>query len=103
MPASYGEFSESALPPLADKRFECYQVFVDKHLKAGDHISLGICVSSRTLSSLFSKADCAQDDSDDEDDDGYVEVALKTKEKPNWKASIVKITQFAGLSALPRE
>ena len=40
----------------------------------------------------------AQDDADDEDDDDYVEVTLKIKAKSNWKASVVKVTKFAGLS-----
>ena len=42
----------------------------------------------------------AQDDADDEDDDDYVEVTLKIKAKSNFKASVVKVTKFAGLSAL---
>ena len=43
----------------------------------------------------------AQDDADDEDDDDDVEVTLKIKAKSNFKASVVKVTKFAGLSALP--
>ena len=89
MPASYGEFSESALPALADKRFECYQVFVDKHLKAGDHISLGICVSSRALSSLFLRRIVrTQDDSDDEDDDDYVELEGVRRQDHAFRGSL---------------
>ena len=47
MPAAYG-VSKSALPALAGPNFECQQVFADNVLKAGDYISLGICVSSPT-------------------------------------------------------
>ena len=99
----YVSFTDGALPhDSIDKWDVAFEAIRDGKLSAGDFIGLGINVRNNkppSLSLLCNRSFRAQEDSDEEDEEDYVEVTLKVKASMKFKASVVKTAKYAGLAA----
>ena len=94
MPAAYVNYIDSAMPRDPVDRWEvAFEAISDGNLSAGDFIGLGINVRNNkppSLSLLCNRSFRAQEDSDEEDEEDYVEVTLEVKASMKFKASVVK-------------